>query len=247
MGSRIDVDAALPRSDMSRFLTRKWTWDQAVSAINSPNVELAVEASEELYKLADPSRIPELYRLMNNPSFFVREAAAAPLAELEGAKALHAMLTALERGHQDGHDNDGLLNTVTGLLEANAETCRLVLLGMLGSDNKLDREHAAWAWGYICAIASPDPLLDLLRTETNVSVRVDAIGSLASFSGDERVFQLLMTAAHDADQEVRLSAISSLGYYKDQRAKPVLEEIAKSNNQELQNVAKFALKCLKSK
>ena len=61
-----------------------------------------------LGEITDSSRIPEWERLVQDDDFFVREAAASPLINLEGIEALPLLLESLERGAREGHDNDGL-------------------------------------------------------------------------------------------------------------------------------------------
>ena len=51
--------------------------------------------------------VPQLVALLEDDSFYVREAAAWPLAELGRTEVLPQLLRAYQRGLDEGDDNDG--------------------------------------------------------------------------------------------------------------------------------------------
>jgi hypothetical protein len=82
-------------------------WSEIVSALNALSVEDCVAAASRLHAEASSEDIPKLLELLESGKFFVREAAAWPLAELAGPAVLTELLRAYQRGFDEGHDNDG--------------------------------------------------------------------------------------------------------------------------------------------
>lgn len=198
-------------------------WDRLVADLRAVvgDIDRAVDAVPALAALADASRVPDLYRLLRDDEFFVREAAAEPLARLEGVRALPQLFEALSRGEQEGHDNDGLVFTIVELLESHPEEVRPLLLAMLRSPEPQERGHAAWALGFAPAEETLDPLLAALADQSP-AVRGAAAGSLGSFGAD-KVIDPLLQALQDGDAGVRIDAAATLGYLGDRRAVPALE------------------------
>jgi HEAT repeat protein len=198
-------------------------WDDTVRAVrNLHRVDEAVAACERLDRLADASRTSALYALLDDDEFFVREAAATPLARLEGIRALPALFRAATRGELDGHDNDGLTATICDLLEAEAGAAAPLLLEMLTSADAATRANGAWALGFVVPHAPADRLVESLCSDCDARVRSSAAGSLSSFTRTAGVYEALSTALDDPDESVRISAIASLGYLGDRRAIDVL-------------------------
>jgi HEAT repeat protein len=194
-------------------------WDETVRALKDiDRVDAAVAACDRLDRLADASRVTALYALLDDESFFVREAAATPLARLEGVRALPALFRASTRGELDGHDNDGLTATIADLLQTEARPAAPLLLEMLASPDAAVRAHGAWALGFVAAHAPVQPLIESIRGDCDARVRSCAAGSLPSFERAVGVYEALSAALDDSDESVRISAISSLGYLGDRRA-----------------------------
>ena len=82
-------------------------WNEIVSALSEREVSTAVDAASKLHTNATTEDIPRLLSLLDNADFFIREASAWPLAELAGASVLPQLLTAYQRGFDEGHDNNG--------------------------------------------------------------------------------------------------------------------------------------------
>jgi HEAT repeat protein len=81
-------------------------WDRLLSDMHGVVHDLGrgVAAAEEVARMTHRSHLPFLRRLLRDDSFFVREAAAAPYAAIEGIRALPLLLEAHVRGIADGHD-----------------------------------------------------------------------------------------------------------------------------------------------
>ncbi len=194
-------------------------WDRLVADLRAvvDDIDRAVDAVPALAALADSSRVPELYRLLQDDEFFVREAAAEPLARLEGVRALPQLFEALS----EGHDNDGLVFTIVELLESHPREARPHLLAMLHSPEPQERQHAAWALGFVPAEEALDPLLAALADQSP-AVRGAVAGSLGRYAADKVIDPLLQTL-QDGDAWVRIDVASTLGYLGDRRAVPALE------------------------
>jgi len=198
-------------------------WDETVRAIRDlDRIDEAVAACGTLDRIADASRTSALYALLDDEEFFVREAAATPLARLEGVRALPALFRAATRGELDGHDNDGLTATICDVLAAESRAAAPLLLEMLTSADAATRAHGAWALGFVVPHAPADRLIESLRSDGDARVRSCAAGSLSSFKLTAGVYEALTTALDDSDESVRTSAISALGYLGDRRAVEVL-------------------------
>jgi len=223
----------------------KLNWSQLIQDLRSEDVERSVNACQKIDEMADESHIQELYSLLNDESFFIREAAANPLARLEGVKALPRLFQAYTRGFQDGHDNDGLSVTIVGLIEENKEKVTPLLLEMLQSEDIDKRANAAWALGFTAPQIKPQILLELLESESNQKVRLAIIGALSSFTGYSEVTEKLLSLLSETDEQVRIDVISALGYLGDKRAiaplKIILEE---ATNGRIHEFTEFALKRL---
>lgn len=226
---------------------RKQNWPQLVQDLQSPDVKRAVRAYEEISEVADESHVPELYSLLNDESFFVREAVASSLARLEGVKALPYLFQAYTRGFQEGHDNDGLTATITELLEEKQEEATPFLLDMLKSTDAETRANAAWALGFTASQIMPDVLLSLLETESVQEVRQAIVGSLGSFGRSPEAINKLIELLTDNNEQVKIAAISALGYMGIKQAIIPLEEVLeKSTSSRVQEFVKDALKNLNS-
>jgi bilin biosynthesis protein len=220
-------------------------WDRIIAELHDvEDIRRAVGAYERLSKAADESWLPRLHQLLaTGRDFFVREAAAYPIARLEGLRALPQLLHALKRGEDEGHDNDGLAALVSDLVWANPDQAAPLLIQMIGSSSERQRSDAAWLWGFAATALPPEPLLRLSK-DPSPPVRSAAIGSLGTYKGRDDVFATLTQALHDSDESVRCSAASALGFYEDQRALPLLRELLPSASERVRPIIKYALQQL---
>ena len=82
--------------------------------------------------------------LLNDDNFFVREAAAWPVAELAGTSVLRELLVAYQRGFDDGQDNDGFTTALIDLVEASSGASKDVLKRLAEDPDSAVRENATW-------------------------------------------------------------------------------------------------------
>jgi HEAT repeat protein len=220
-------------------------WAQLLQDLyNIADIDRAVKASLALAEVANETHTLELYKLLQDESFFIREAAAVPLARLEGIKALPALFQAFTRGIQDGYDNDGLNATIADLLESHQKEATPILLKMLTETDDEIRANAAWALGFVASEITAEPLMYALNNDESSKVRSAAAGSLGSFSGNPKVVDELVKAIKDKDEQVRISVISSLGYLGDRRGIPPLQEVLKGSSERIGEFVRYALQQL---
>jgi HEAT repeat protein len=219
-------------------------WSQIIHDLRSTNVKRAVLACEKINTTADASRIAELYELLNDDSYFVREAAAIPLARLKGIEALPSLFQAMTRGEEDEHDNDGLVATIAHLLESNQEKVTPLLLKMVEDRDKHVRLNAAWALGFVASQISPVPLFKLIDNDESFRVRSAATASLGSFKDFPEVFDRLVLLLQDPSLHVQVAAIAALGYLGDKRAISPLQEMLRGASETIRFSIQFALERL---
>jgi HEAT repeat protein len=218
----------------------KKNWDQIIQDLHSQDGKLAIAAAEALNRASDETRIPDLLLLMDDDDFFIREAAAAPYASIEGVHALPQLFKALERGEQQGHDNDGLLAIISAVLDTNQKKAIPILLEMVRSSKINDKENAAWALGFLPPEDAIEPLY-ILRSDTKPEIRSAVAGSLGSFRSNPEVFDVLVEMLQDESEIVRVSAADALGYFGDIRAIPFLR---KAQSDPSERVRKFSTNSL---
>jgi HEAT repeat protein len=223
-------------------------WDRIIADLHKvgEDTDGAVAACKALDKAADESWLPRLHRLLaEGRDFFVREAAAFPIARLEGLRALPQLLHALHLGEDEGHDNDGLAFVVTDLVEANSEEAAPALRRMIRGRSERQRSDAAWLWGFAARSLTPEPLLAAL-SDTSPRVRSSAVGSLGSFKGREGAFAGMVQALMDPEESVRSSAASALGYYGDRRAILPLRQLQSDSCNRVRKIVEYALQQLEN-
>jgi HEAT repeat protein len=218
-------------------------WERLLADLRSDDeVDQIVQAAEQLDAVANQSHIPDLYRLIQNDDWFIREAVAVPLARLEGARALLFLFHALTRGQQQGQDNDGLSATIVGVLEEHREACAWLLLSMLTDPDSTRRAQAAWALGWQPPEVGYGPLLTALR-DCDPKVRGAAAGSLGGYEV-EGIVDALLPLLQDVDEQVRVDVAVALGYRGDTRAIPALQTALHDSSERIRSFAKYALERL---
>ncbi len=124
---------------------RSTYWDAIVLALESRDVETAVAAATKLHAEATLDDVPKLLDLLKNGrDFFVREAAAWPLAELAGPTVIRELLIAYQLGFEEGHDNDGFTAALLEIPALQPSETRRSLEDLVGSETAHIRQHARW-------------------------------------------------------------------------------------------------------
>ncbi len=84
------------------------------------DLDATIAAYAEIGARATVEDLPKLLETLRSDrsDFFVREMLAAPIAALGGPSVLEELLTAFQRNHAEGHDNDGMSLHLIELVEA---------------------------------------------------------------------------------------------------------------------------------
>lgn len=119
------------------------TWNEIVAGLNSQDVDACVAAATRLHKESESADVQRLLGLLDDDSFFVREAAAWPLAELAGPSVLQDLFVAYQRGFDEGHDNDGF---TAAILEIPAlhPAAKLAIQSIIETSSEPMKGHARW-------------------------------------------------------------------------------------------------------
>ncbi|MER7333624.1 MULTISPECIES: HEAT repeat domain-containing protein [unclassified Micromonospora] len=167
----------------------------------------------ELEACGDITLVPRLAqaldRFLDEGNFYGRDLVAGILAGIQGVAALPALLRASAR--ELGDDQDSLQTEIIDLLRGDRPAARRAVLELVTGDALELRREGLWALGFV-AEAQDVELLAAAATDADPRIRSVAIGSLPDSAADDRAFEVLVEALRDLDEQVRVSAISRLGY-----------------------------------
>ncbi|THG77175.1 HEAT repeat domain-containing protein [Pseudomonas sp. A-1] len=119
-------------------------WNEIVTSLDSLDIDSAIAAAERLQNESTDDDIPRLVELLKYESFFVREAAAWPLAEIAGPAVLEPLFAAYRRSEEEGHDNDGFSAALIELATLHPDICRSALDKLQSSQDSYVRELSLW-------------------------------------------------------------------------------------------------------
>jgi HEAT repeat protein len=212
---------------------------------DTDDLDRSVEAISLIEAEAVPEWLPRLHKaLETQEDFYLRESVAPAVIRLEGMVALPRLIAALRLGFAEGHDCDGLQANVTDLIASDPSAALPLLLPLADSSDPADRADAAWLLGFVHSDVRPD-IFVRLAADDSPRVRGAACGSLASLKGHEPAFQMLVRRLDDTDEDVRISAMSSLGYFGDSRALPLLERLVGGSSERARHILEYAISSLK--
>jgi hypothetical protein len=101
-------------------------------------------AAARLRKDSTPEDVPALLGLLKTGDFFEREAAAWPLAEISGTTHLCELLSAYEKGFEEGHDNDGFTAALLEIPALYPSDARSELTKLASEADDPIRAHCVW-------------------------------------------------------------------------------------------------------
>ncbi len=119
-------------------------WLALVEALSDQDVNACVTAVESIHAEATADDIPKLLKLLEDENFFVREAAAWPLAWLAGPSVLPQLLVAYQRGFDQGHDNDGSTGALLEIPALFPAEAKASLESLASSSDQPTLGHARW-------------------------------------------------------------------------------------------------------
>lgn len=119
-------------------------WNEVVGQLTGPDMDTWVAAATRIHGESEQHDVPRLLQLLEHENFFVREAAAWPLAELAGPSVLPQLLTAYQRGLDEGHDNDGFSAALLEIPALHPSTTKVALASIIQSSPEPIKGHAKW-------------------------------------------------------------------------------------------------------
>jgi hypothetical protein len=122
-----------------------------VAALAAEDVQACVKAAERLHEESQAEDVPALLAMLESKDFFVREAAAWPLAKLAGARLLRELFTAYQRGFDEGHDNDGFTAALLEIPALHPTEAKEFLVKLVAEGEEPIRGHAAWLLEFCAA------------------------------------------------------------------------------------------------
>lgn len=114
------------------------------------DVDVYLEAFNRLKAAASREDLPDLVVALHSEKsdLWIRELLAEPISELGGAEYLPDLLEALQKGFDDGHDNDAFCHFMIEIASSDPERCREKLLALLAQPDFRYRENAEWLLEY---------------------------------------------------------------------------------------------------
>lgn len=160
-------------------------------------------------------------------NWYARHVLAQILAETAGLTSLAALLQAYSRDL--GDDQDSRSTRLHVLAQEDPAAARIILLPYaVGNDADL-RRAAIWLLGFV-----PEPAdLDLVAhaaQDSDEGIRSVVVGTLGSHGAEPTAIDLLLNLLDDPSPQVRISAISSLGFLQQPRVLPKIRLLANDEN-----------------
>lgn len=182
---------------------------QMVEALGDSRGMTRLSFAETLGEIGEPATPFLLHALSHHPNAVVRRAAGKTLTIISDPTAVPTLVQVLL------HDEDTVVKgSVMGALARTGEAAVPALLNVLAASEYPEsaKGHAAWALSFIGGQAAPY-LYDAFNSDS-VDVRcavVGAMGAVVLENGDERAFNLLLSALRDPEALIRTEAAAALG------------------------------------
>jgi len=210
-----------------------------VRDLRSDDKDRAMRARERIAAVRDREHLESLRARLEDEDAFVREAAAEPLIAMQGVQVIPELVQALNRGADQGHDNDTLASLVADLVTQDPAAAAPAIRALLADPEPRLRARGAWMAGFASGVIPTEILCHLLE-DSDAGVRADAAGALSGHRSDPLIVEKLLAALRDPDEDVRASVASTLGYLGDIRALPYLERLRKDQSARVRKVAGHA-------
>jgi hypothetical protein len=101
---------------------------------------------EELKRISTVADLPVLISAMQSEQsdFWLRELLSEPIAQIGGCNYLPILFDALQKGEDEGHDNDGFCFHVTEMAASDPISCRVKLEAMIAAPGHKHKDKAEW-------------------------------------------------------------------------------------------------------
>jgi hypothetical protein len=153
-------------------------WTALLTEVRGNDVDRAVEAARKIEERSTEADIPRLRQLVQDAeNFFVRECLAAPLAKLGDFGSLPLLLHAMQRGTDEGYDNDSLSSIIAEIIETHPREAEPLLAEMARTSNDSEREWAAWALGFLPGELAAEHLKTVMQDRCNAVRQAAAVST----------------------------------------------------------------------
>ncbi|AKL64236.1 MULTISPECIES: HEAT repeat domain-containing protein [Streptomyces] len=207
--------------------------DELAAGLTDPDCDLddLAEIEEELVAARRRELIPHLERRLTAAveagNWYARHVLARILAETAGHTSLATLLRAYSRNL--GDDQDSLSTRLHVLAQEDPAAAREILLPCAVGNNEDLRSAAIWLLGFV-----PEPadlnLLAHAAQDSDEGVRSAVVGTLGSHGTEPAAIDLLLNLLDDPSPQVRISALSSLGFLQQPRTLPKIRLLANDDN-----------------
>lgn len=207
------------------------------------STDRALKAAARLNEQADGTWVDQLHTLLDDAEPFVREAAARPLARIQGAQALPALLSAMRRCEREGNPSRPISIAAGQLVLQNSANLSAPLSEMMAAPACDTRKDATWCYGFMPAEDAIAPLLLALR-DPDAGVRIAAANALRAFE-THTVVAALCQSLFDSNEQVRVATAATLSQIATSDSVAALQRAQRDSSQAVRVFAEYALRRLK--
>ncbi|MFE2094902.1 MULTISPECIES: HEAT repeat domain-containing protein [unclassified Streptomyces] len=172
-------------------------------------------------------------------SWYARFVLADILVETAGRSSLPVLLRAWSRDL--GDDQDSLTAMLSVLAQEDPAAARRTLVPWAQDPDPDLRRAAIWLLGYV-----PDPadltMLAHAAQDPDERVRSVVVGTLGSHGANPAAVDLMVSLLADPSEQVRVSALDSLGFRQQPRTLPAICRLAEDNSSRVRTWVAIALR-----
>lgn len=193
------------------------------SVITDNDRTLNYEAMEALRKIGAPA-VSTIISLMNYNSYFIKECSIEILGE-SGTPEAAACLVKFLKG------NDWYLKdkAVSALIKIGSPSVEFIIEGLRNKDPEI-QALSVFILGKIGDKQAVEALIEVLNNKENESfLRVKSMEVLRKI-GDKKTIAPIIKCLQDEDEEIRFTAIETLGQYRCREAIEPLHKLIKDKN-----------------
>ena len=116
------------------------------SSAAAQNVEQTLEAFDRVKQASTRADLPTLLNYMRSDTsdFWLRELLSEPICHFGGCEVLPELFDALQKGFDEGHDNDGFCHRLMEIAWEHPVACKQRLLALLSMPDYKHRQSAEW-------------------------------------------------------------------------------------------------------
>ncbi|MEV6301983.1 HEAT repeat domain-containing protein [Actinoplanes sp. NPDC051861] len=180
-----------------------------------------------------PRVLEALRRFVGEKNFYGRDLMAGILAGIQGPGALPVLLKVA--AHDLGDDQDSLASEIVQVISAHPVEARAVAREFAGSGTPALRRTALWALGHVGDERDRD-LFEAALSDPDPEIVAVAVGGAPA-----ALFDLVVRALGDFREQVRVAAVSELGYSGRVEAVAPVAALAGDSSARIRTMVAYAL------